>query len=679
MNFLYPNFLWALFLLLIPIAIHLFSFRRYKTVYFSRVEFLKEVKEDSRTGAKLKHLLVLFSRILFLTLLILAFAQPFTPVGDGETTENITSIYIDNSLSMQSEGADGDLLNESKNAAIELISAFDENEKISVLTSELLASDQRFISKQEAVDRIKEIDFCPQSTKIQSAINVSRDLFERSISPGNRRVILFSDLQKSVANNVIADSSDCAIYLYSAVAGDPGNIFIDSVWFESPIHRINNPVDLYFRVRNLSDHDVENMTINLEINKDSPRPKRINIAANSYTVDKITYTDRDPGIKEGLLRLKTDQLFFDDYYYFNYTIQENIPILILTEENGQNNVEQLYQSSDYYAATSKNINAVTTDDFKDKSLIVCQNVNSIPSGIKDLLKSKLKEGATVILIPGSRSDLNSWNGLLNELNLPNILPSEKTSSELTYFSYENPLFKGNFEEKPEGYKFSKVMEYYRLSGSSNNSYITLFGLTKSNPFLVYNKWNNGRVVLQASPLNPDFTNFQNHALFGLTYLRLAETSSFQSPLHMTMGKLENFPVNQEFTEANPMHLINEDYGVDAIPQMIPSAQARYVTLSPIQEYIKEAGFYSLTNNSDFNQTISVNYSRDESYTECFSSDEYQKVLNDGGFKNVKILSNSDGERIELKKLNASEYWRILLILALVFLAIEILLIKLWKS
>ena len=74
MNFVYPNFLWALFLLLIPIIIHIFSFRRYKTIYFSRVEFLKEIKEDSRTGARLKHLLILASRLFFIAALVFAFA-----------------------------------------------------------------------------------------------------------------------------------------------------------------------------------------------------------------------------------------------------------------------------------------------------------------------------------------------------------------------------------------------------------------------------------------------------------------------------------------------------------------------------------------------------------------------------------------------------------------------------
>ena len=92
MSFVYPNFLWALFLLIIPIIIHLFNFRKYKTVYFSKVDFLTEVVEDSKSGNKLKHLLVLLSRLLLITALFLAFAQPFIPTGENQKTENITSM-----------------------------------------------------------------------------------------------------------------------------------------------------------------------------------------------------------------------------------------------------------------------------------------------------------------------------------------------------------------------------------------------------------------------------------------------------------------------------------------------------------------------------------------------------------------------------------------------------------
>ena len=79
MSFLYPNFLWALFAVSIPIIIHLFNFRRYKTLYFSNVKFLKDVQEETRSKSQIKQLLILLSRILLITSLVFAFSQPFIP------------------------------------------------------------------------------------------------------------------------------------------------------------------------------------------------------------------------------------------------------------------------------------------------------------------------------------------------------------------------------------------------------------------------------------------------------------------------------------------------------------------------------------------------------------------------------------------------------------------------
>ncbi|MDO9613526.1 MAG: BatA domain-containing protein, partial [Bacteroidota bacterium] len=45
MSFLYPVFLFALLALAIPVIIHLFNFRRYKTLYFSNVTLLKLIKK----------------------------------------------------------------------------------------------------------------------------------------------------------------------------------------------------------------------------------------------------------------------------------------------------------------------------------------------------------------------------------------------------------------------------------------------------------------------------------------------------------------------------------------------------------------------------------------------------------------------------------------------------------
>ena len=80
MKFVYPEFLWSLFALAIPIIIHLFNFRRYKTLYFSSLKFIKQVDQQTKSTKKLKHLLLLFLRLFALACLIFAFAQPFIPV-----------------------------------------------------------------------------------------------------------------------------------------------------------------------------------------------------------------------------------------------------------------------------------------------------------------------------------------------------------------------------------------------------------------------------------------------------------------------------------------------------------------------------------------------------------------------------------------------------------------------
>ena len=76
MRFLYPNMLWGLFALLIPILIHLFNFRRHKLVYFSNTTVLRSIQQENAKTRKLKYLVTLLLRCLFITALVLAFAFP---------------------------------------------------------------------------------------------------------------------------------------------------------------------------------------------------------------------------------------------------------------------------------------------------------------------------------------------------------------------------------------------------------------------------------------------------------------------------------------------------------------------------------------------------------------------------------------------------------------------------
>jgi len=64
MRFLYPNMLWGLLALLIPILIHLFNFRRHKLVYFSNTAVLRSIQQENAKTRKLKYLVTLLLRCL---------------------------------------------------------------------------------------------------------------------------------------------------------------------------------------------------------------------------------------------------------------------------------------------------------------------------------------------------------------------------------------------------------------------------------------------------------------------------------------------------------------------------------------------------------------------------------------------------------------------------------------
>ena len=103
MQFAHPGVLWGLLALAVPLIIHLFNFRRTKKVFFTNVAFLKKVETETSSFRRLKQWLIMAARMAFIAALVLAFAQPFLPAENDQSTaeRGMNSLYLDNSLSMQ--------------------------------------------------------------------------------------------------------------------------------------------------------------------------------------------------------------------------------------------------------------------------------------------------------------------------------------------------------------------------------------------------------------------------------------------------------------------------------------------------------------------------------------------------------------------------------------------------
>jgi hypothetical protein len=164
MHFLFPAFLFALAALAIPVIIHLFNFRRYQKVYFSNVQFLKEIQEQQASRRNLKELLILVSRSLAILFLVFAFARPFIPGKNAANSgkQQAVSVFIDNSYSMETLNKEGTLLDEAKRRAKEVVSAYSINDHFQLLTQDFEGKHQRLLSRDEFNDAVDAVKISPQ-------------------------------------------------------------------------------------------------------------------------------------------------------------------------------------------------------------------------------------------------------------------------------------------------------------------------------------------------------------------------------------------------------------------------------------------------------------------------------------------------------------------------------------
>ncbi|MDE6106663.1 MAG: BatA domain-containing protein, partial [Bacteroidales bacterium] len=62
-SFVHPEFLWGWAFVLVPILLHLFDWKRYKTVYFPHVAALQQAQQRHKRQRQLRRRLVLACRV----------------------------------------------------------------------------------------------------------------------------------------------------------------------------------------------------------------------------------------------------------------------------------------------------------------------------------------------------------------------------------------------------------------------------------------------------------------------------------------------------------------------------------------------------------------------------------------------------------------------------------------
>jgi hypothetical protein len=682
MKFTYPEFLWALFFLLIPVIIHLFNFRRYKVLYFSSLRFIKRVEQETRSTQRLKHLLVLLSRLLALAFLIIAFAQPYKPVENKNSQggKPVMAVYIDNSFSMTAKGTEGELLSEARETARKLIDKASLNTLFLLHTNLMNGLEQRLISKVEALERLDKIQPTPLTRKIGDVITWQR-AFIKSESETRRKIgsiqhVLLSDFQKKDLSNASISKDDVGYYypiLFQPQSNQ--NISIDSVWFSSPVRKIGDNNELNIRIRNFGNESVTNAEMHVEIGK-IKRDVFIDVDANSSKETVVNYTEASSGMKKGKITLNDKQLFWDDDFYFSYQVDDHTSILVINGDKAEAPVSKVYALERYYIQKSIRESEFSADLLRNTDLVVLNGIDELSTGMTDELLEFSNSGGTLAIFPGAHSVLSSYSDLLSALNLPALTDVTTSGTGIRTINYDDPFFDGMFEKKNDDLRLPTLKKAFRTAGTQSSDYLPLITADNGSPLML----RSGGILntfLFCSSLESDFGSFTNNTLFPSILLRIAEMSQRKAPIALTIGKEANYPLYHKADSESPVHIRSEK--IDFIPQIQSKGALTFISFNG-QEALEmlSAGNYDIVDDKP-EAPLSLNYDRSESSTECFSKTELTDLLESSGIAHISAYQVNEGQsvtQIDIEK--PFEYWKWFIALSLLFLFAELALLKFWK-
>ena len=674
MVWLYPAFLWALLTLLIPIAIHLFNFRRYKRVVFSNVKLLRQINRQTKSGNQLKKYLILASRLLAFSFLVFAFAQPVL-LRKGQQLDSgrkYISIIVDNSYSMNLSGNEGQLLEAAKNRARAIVSSAGESDEFSIITSDLNPSLQHFQGKQSALENIDKIKISAGSHPLSDLLDVQKRLLKEK--NGNRLAFCISDFQKN--NSTVPSSIKDSTILQTWIrlpASEHDNISIDTCYLVSPIIQTGQNITLVSKISNYTGNPVENLTLELWIDDKPKGIANFNIEAYGSEKQNINFTLETGGNHKCVLKLPGDNIPLDDELFFSLSVNSNYRINVISD-NGEKYANAVFSDNPGFLYKQESGGNINLSGFKNYDLIVLQGLGNIQSGLISELNKFTKNGGTLFVFPSEEknSDESGLKSLCSSFGIN--ISSEPTMSGIKVASLdlEHPIYKNIFEKNPGNPDLPSVSGYYDIQAPSGNS---VMKLSNSLPFIHEMSVGKGRFIICASPLDMAYTNFQNHALFLPTMMKSAMLGSYRTTLYHSCGDLKNIMTGLPYLNETGIQLKSEKSTL--MPEVINMGGE--MALNTNGE-IENAGHYELIDQKQDSilSYLAFNINRSESDTRTLDDESFSGAIEDLQIEGFEGSSEKLAAEFS-KSQKGIGLWKWCIIFVLFFLLIEILLIRFFRN
>lgn len=679
MAFLNPSFLWALFAMAIPVIIHLINFRKPKVVYFSNTSFIEDIKKETRTKTKLKQILILIARMLTIAMLVFVFAGPYIPTGEKQADKisDLSIIYIDNSFSMDADAGNGKMFDQAKQIAKDLVYSNSPSKNYVFMSNDCNSDYRATLNRDQVVTSIDDCSITANSLKVDDLISKA-NVYARKGESASLYVI--SDMQKYMFDDIETElDSNINVVLLSLNPTKVNNLYVDTCWFDSPVHRVGQNELLTVRIANKSSEGFYDIPLQLYINDSLKAMTSFNVEAGESVDVDVAYQNTTAGNVAARLEISDYPIVYDNILYFCYAISDKTRILAINASDESRYLNAMFGNDEGNFLFSQEKQGHESDvNVNDYDLVVLNSVSEISSGLAERLKTFVNGGGSVCLIPGSSLNYASLNSFLELFALGKFDGTTARDVKLYGIDYNSNLFRNVFAKEEKQGSLPNMELTHKLSLFSKAGFSPVLTLENASPVLVAGDYGSGKLYVFAAPIDKVNADFAKSVVFSPALYNMAMNSQLVISLYATIGaetivqtRIDNYEIGNTYNiyDANgETSLVDVRYNSGVLNVFMPST-------------MKSSGIYGLCANGDTVSCLALNYSRNESMQDYLTEEELEDINTQKFSGRASIFRFDSMERTfsDFKEISEGKpLWKYFVLLALLFIICEILIIKFMK-
>jgi hypothetical protein len=672
MRFLYPEFLWGLLALSIPVIIHLLQLRRPQRILFTNTGFIKAVELITVRRRRLQEVAVLLFRMLAVVFLVLLFCQPFIPAAKdvGATGQSI-AVLVDNSPSMQAPASRQGILLQEAVAGAQLL-------------SKTYGTTGRFQLLPRHGGKLNGASYKARLTEVQVAAGKAAwdntSVYNGILESERQPLYIFSDFQKNKSGSAFFKKmpTTTEVVLVPQIGRSTGNIYVDSVWLDDAFVRARVNMGLHIRLRNGGTEQVADCPVKVLIGQRQVAAFRASVAAGQTFTTVVQVQLPDVNLAQGRVVTEDAPVTFDNTYYF--TLQPVATIRVV-EVGPAPLAQQAYASEPLFAYSFTRPQALDYSKLRQANLVLVSELSQIEGGLRQALVQVVKRGGSVVVVPaGKVLGRESYHQLFQALGLGGEQWSSAGAApaalqEVALPNRNTPFFKDVFGAQPRQVAMPQAAPV--LSWGRNGT--DILRLRGGDSYLTEFASGGGKVFVFAAPFDPAYSDFAVHALFVPVLYRLAMLSydnNQQLAYRLTAPSVTlNLPRGAsraaDAKEATAVRLVRDS----AVFVPTQRAQGTEIQLA-IPTEMSLPGFYKVQQQGKDVTTLAFNADRHESELAAYSVAELREMIGPN-HPNVRVLDSGQPEAVARYQAEQTgqPLWRYCLLLALACLFAEGILLR----